>query len=118
MGEEVSWLLELAVKPGEIENFRTLMAEMVEATKAEPGALGYEWFVSDDGGKVVIYERYADSAATMTHLAGFGENFAGRFLGSTDPTGFQVFGDPSDDVKEALDGFGAAYLTPFGGFFR
>jgi hypothetical protein len=27
-----------------------------------------------------------------------------------------VFGDPSDELKGLLDGFGATYLRPFGNF--
>jgi hypothetical protein len=30
---QVSWLLALAVKPGELDNFRALMKEMVESTR-------------------------------------------------------------------------------------
>ena len=118
MGDRVSWVLEVAVKPGQLDAFRALMQEMVEATRAEPGALGYEWFVGDDGGVVHLNERYADSAAAMTHLATFGERFAGRFLAAVDPTRFTVMGSPSDAAQAALGGFGPTYLRPFGGFVR
>ena len=118
MGDQVSWLLELAVKPGELDNFRALMNEMVESARAESGTLSYEWFISDDEGVVHIYERYADSAAVMTHLGAFGEKFAERFLAAVDPTRFTVFGTPSDEAREALSGFGPTYLSFFGGFAR
>lgn len=118
MGEQVSWLLELAVKPGELEHFRTLMNEMVESTRGEPGAMTYEWFLSEDGTAVHIYERYTDSAATMTHLGNFGAKFAQRFLSMIEPTRLTVYGTPSDEVKGVLNGFGATYLGPFGGFTR
>jgi quinol monooxygenase YgiN len=118
MGDQVSWLLEVAVKPGQLEDFRALMHEMVESTQGAPGALSYEWFVSDDGGAVHLYERYADSAAVLTHLGAFGEKFAGRFLAAVDPTRFTVYGAPSAEAREALGGFGPTYLGPFGGFAR
>ncbi|HVC87816.1 MAG TPA: antibiotic biosynthesis monooxygenase [Gaiellaceae bacterium] len=118
MDDQVSWVLELAIKPGELENFRALMDEMVDSTRAEPGALGYEWFVSDDGAAVHIYERYLDSDAVMVHLGTFGEKFAGRFLSAVDPSRFTVFGNASDAVSEALAGFGPTYMGFFGGFTR
>ena len=118
MDTQVSWMLEVAVKPGQLETLRVLMREMVGSTRAEPGALGYEWFVGDDGGVVLLAERYADSAAALAHLAAFGERFAGRFLAAVDPTRFTVMGCPSDAVKAALGGFDPAYLRPFGGFVR
>ncbi|SRR5712692_5737185 len=62
MSDQVSWQVELAVKPGELDNFRTLTEEMVECTRGEPGVLSYERFVSEDGKVVHVYERYADSA--------------------------------------------------------
>ena len=60
MNGQVSWIFEVAVRPGKIDAFRTLKEEMVESTRAEPGALVYEWFVSDDVAVVLLYERYAD----------------------------------------------------------
>jgi quinol monooxygenase YgiN len=49
MCEQVSWQVELAVKPGELDNFRALTAEMMESSRAEPVVLSYERFVSADG---------------------------------------------------------------------
>jgi quinol monooxygenase YgiN len=118
MNNRVSWVLEVAVKPGALGTFRALMEEMVESTRAEPGALDYEWFVTDDGRVVHLYERYADSTAVLTHLGTFGEQFAGRFLDLVDPARFTVMGAPSDEVKAALSGFGPVYLKPFGGWMH
>ena len=54
-------IIEVAVKPGQLDNFRKLMDEMVELFQAEPETLSYDWFVSADGAPFMIYERYADS---------------------------------------------------------
>ncbi len=118
MENVVSWILRLNVKPGQLETFRSLMEEMVESTRAEPGTLAYEWFVDGAGEAVHIYERYADSAAVLAHGATFGEKFAERFMGSVDPTGFDIYGAPSDDVKAAFADFSPSYLGVFGGFAR
>jgi quinol monooxygenase YgiN len=118
MNAEVSWLLEGAVKPGRLDSFRTVIAEMVESTRAESGALSYEWSISDDDSVVHIHEGYADSAATLTHLATFREQFAERFLAAVQPTRFVVYGTPSDEVKEALEASGPVYMRPFVGFAR
>ena len=118
MSNVVSWNLQLAVRDGRLDDFRSLMNEMVESTLAEDGAQAYESFVSEDGTACHIYERYADSGATMVHLATFGSRFAERFLSCVEPTGFGVYGDPSDEVRVVLDGFGAVYLGWFGGFAR
>jgi len=118
MSNVVSWNLQLSVQDGRLDEARALMAEMVEATRREPGALGYEWFLSEDGKACHICERYADSAAALTHLGNFGANFAERFLACFAPTGFFIYGQPSDEVRGVLDGFGASYLGTLGGFHR
>ena len=118
MSDVVSWDLRLSVKEGELDNFRTLMEEMVASTKEEAGTLAYEWFVSDDGAAVHISERYADSGAVMAHLGNFGEKFADRFFAAVDATGFDVYGNADENVREALGGMGANFMTPFGGFAR
>ena len=118
MDEEVSWLVELAVKPGELDNLRALMAEMVTSTRDEAGTIAYQWYVSSDGSTVHIYERYATSAAVMMHLQSFGSKFAERFFAAVDLTRWMIYGTPSAEVKSALDTFGPTYLRPFGGFVR
>jgi quinol monooxygenase YgiN len=119
MSEAVSWVLELAVKDGQLDAFKALAQEMSEATQAdEPGATHYEWFIDDDGKNIHIFERYVDSAATMVHLGNFGAKFAERFMACVDPTRFMVYGDPSAEVRGAVAGLGAAHMTQFVGFAR
>ncbi len=119
MSNNVHWILEVAIKDGELDNFKALAEEMSAATKAnEPGTLAYEWFVSADGKTCHIYERYADSAATMVHLGSFGANFAERLLAIAEPKRFDVYGNPDDQVRAALAGFGAVHFDQVAGFAR
>lgn len=118
MTDVVSWNLQLSVRDESLDDFRSLMEEMVESTRSEPGARAYEWFISEDGSTCHIYERYADSGAVQAHLNAFGSRYAERFLACVEPTALHVYGAPSDDVREMLDGFGAVYLGGWGGFAR
>ena len=114
----VSWVVEVELKPGKEDDFRALMEEMVESTKTEPGTQAYEWFFSDDGSRCHIYERYADSEAMISHVGGFMEKFAGRFMGAGDVKRFTVYGSPSAEGKKALEAFGGTYMAQRGGFAR
>jgi quinol monooxygenase YgiN len=116
MTNEISWRVQLAVKPGQLDNFRELTAEMVETTRKETGVLSYERFVTGDGRFVHVYERYADSAAALAHLRKFGKAFGERFNGMVDRVQFAVYDIPSDGLKDVLDGFEATYLKRFGDF--
>ena len=118
MGSVVSWVVRASVKQGQLESFTALMEEMVAATNEEPGTLIYEWFIDEAGENVHIYERYADSEATMVHAGSFGSNFAERFMGSVDVTGFDIYGEPSDDVRNAFAEMGVSFFGTYGGFAR
>lgn len=118
MSSPVSWNLRLSVHDGKLDDARTLMGEMVAATRNEPGTVGYEWFLSNDGTTCHIHERYADSEAAIAHLQNFGANFAERFLQCFGVQGLVVYGEPSDAARGIMDGFGAEYLGTFGGFSR
>jgi|SRR5215468_2637308 len=118
MSAEVFWLYEVAVKPGQVEALRTLMAELIESTHAEPGARGYQWSVSGDGSVAHIYERYADSAATLAHVERFRARFRQRFLAAVEPTRVVVYGTPTEDVKQALVPLRPVYMSALAGFAR
>jgi len=119
MDRNVYWMLELQVQPGRESDLKALTAEMVSATQSnEPGTLNYEWSTSADGTQCHLYERYADSAAAMLHLATFGERFAGRFLEALKPVRFVVYGAPTQELKDALAGFSPLYMQPAAGFSR
>lgn len=118
MSNVISWNLQMSVREGHLNDVRKLVSEMVAATRQETGTQGYEWFLSADGKRCHINERYADSGAVMVHLGNFGAKFAERFLACFEPTAFSVYGEPSAEVRAALDGFGAAYLESLGGFNR
>lgn len=119
MSGHVYWMLETSVKDGKAEDLKSLMAEMIEATRNdEPGALDYEWSLSADEKTLHIFERYADAAATMVHLKNFGANFAGRFMQCLAPTGFKLYGNHDQAVRDAVAPMGAVVMNPVGGFSR
>ena len=116
MKEEISWCVELAIKPGQLANFEKLTGEMVASTRTEEGVLDYQRFVSADGRIVHVYERYAHSAAAVTHLRKFGTLFGTRFARLARRKRFMVFGNPSDELRALLDRYEATYFKPLGSF--
>ena len=118
MSDQISWHVELQVKPGQLDALRALTSEMVESTKRERGALIYERFISDDSQIVHVFERYIDSTAAVTHLKAFGKMYGGRFSRMVDRKRFTVFGTPTPELKEILDPLGATYVAALSGFSR
>jgi quinol monooxygenase YgiN len=114
----VAWTISMNVQEGQMDALKSLMEEMVTATKDEAGTTGYEWFIGADGKTCSINEHYTDSAAALLHIGNFGSKFAERFMACLEPTSLTVYGEPNDEARAALDGFGAVYMGPFGGFRR
>ena len=116
MSTIVSWNLRVSIRDGHFDKFKALMEEMVDSTRKESGTLAYEWFLSEDSKSCHIYERYSDSDAVLTHLRNFRSKFADRLLECVEPKSMTVYGEPADAVRTALEGFGAEFLSSFGGF--
>lgn len=115
----VAWMFELVVREGRDADLRALMREMVESTKRdEQGALEYEWYVSEDGRRLHLFEIYADVDATMAHLATFGEKYMRRFFDILTPERMTLYGDPGERVRGALGQLAPAVMTHAAGFRR
>jgi (4S)-4-hydroxy-5-phosphonooxypentane-2,3-dione isomerase len=116
MNGQISWHVELAIKPGQLKSFLALTGEMVASARREHGVLSYQRFVSEDGKTIHIYERYADCAAALMHLKTFAKTFAEQFQSMVERKRFVVLGYPTADLKAALDELGAIYFKLFGDF--
>ncbi len=57
MSDVVSWLAEVSIKSGQLDNFKALVEELVQWSQEDPKTLAYEWFLSEDNGSCHIYER-------------------------------------------------------------
>jgi quinol monooxygenase YgiN len=117
MSNQISWVLEVEVLPGKLEDFRAVARDLVANTKNEPGTIDYEWHLGPGNTTCHIFERYADSAALVKHVEGFGA-FAGRFMASCRPVRFAVYGQVSDQAKSHLADLHPVYYSTLGGFSR
>ena len=116
MTEQISWCVELRVRPGKFEQFRALTGAMVEATRAEQGVLSYQRFIAGDGDSIHVYERYADSAVAAAHLRAFTEKFGEEYSALAERMRFTVYGAPDPALRALLDRYGAVYMQPLGEF--
>ena len=118
MSDRMFFVAKLSIRPGQLDAFKALIGKLVQAVEAnEPGALSYEYFVSADSATVHVCERYADSAAVMTHMANFAA-FAEQWDAAVAKTDIVAYGTPSGEVSGLLGGAGATLMTPLAGFVR
>jgi len=111
MSEQIYWVLEVAILPGQLDHFRAVARDLISKTESEPGTLGYEWNLNDDKTVCHIYERYKNSDALVAHVQSFGA-FAERFLQACRPTRFHVYGTPNEAAKAALADLHPLYFSP------
>lgn len=115
MSEPLILIYETTVHEGQFEAFMEVSKKLVADTQKEKGAQVYEWYVSEDKRLVHVVERYASSEAILEHLGTFTRHVDEMMKVST-PVRLQICGNPTQELKAALEGQGVLYLTPFGGF--
>ena len=115
----VAWMFELTVREGMDADFRALMTEMAQATERnEARTLEYEWFVSDDGRRLHLWERYVDEAAALAHLRTFDQRFAKRFFAILRPERITLFGASVEAVRAAMGDLRPPVMVRAAGFSR
>jgi quinol monooxygenase YgiN len=112
-------VITIDVLSGRMDAFKQIVAQLVAATKEEPGTLEYKFNISADQNIVDVFERYRDSDAVVAHVSQtFGAKFSEGFLAIASPTRFMVYGTPSIEAKKVLAGFNPIYMSPLDGFSR
>lgn len=118
MSENVFWIVEFSIGEGCLEEFESLMREMIEATSAQASVTHYEWFLSEDRSTCHLHERYASSEALLGHLAHFGTKYAVRMAKLAKPTRLVVYGSPNDTVRKVIAQGKPVFMGPIAGFAR
>ena len=119
--EEITFIIELNTKGNSkdvVENFTQYLSDFI--IEREPSTV-YGYFISEDGSKVTLIERYNNSEDGIKHGVDFinGPNFD-KFFEMFDIESFITIGNASDEFKEftAENGFVIEYRESIGGYVR
>ena len=119
--EEITFIIELNTKGNSkdvVENFTQYLSDFI--VEREPSTV-YGYFISEDGNKVTLIERYNNSEDGIKHGVDFinGPNFD-KFYEMFDIESFITIGNASDEFKEftAENGFVIEYRESIGGYVR
>jgi quinol monooxygenase YgiN len=110
--------VDLAINPGKFDQFDRIAQEMIAGTLKEPGALGYEWFLSSDRKRCLLLETYADASAVLAHMKGQAAGLVPKLLETSSINSFEVYGDPGPEAAQILTGIGAKILPLWHGLGR
>jgi quinol monooxygenase YgiN len=117
-GSPIRLIVHQTISPEGLGEFRRL-AELgaANAQSAEPGTLGYEFFMDDSGTECYLNEYYADSKSFLTHFGNV-RPILEQAMKVSDLAEVVVLGRPSPEAKAALDKIGAKYFSDCIGFCR
>ena len=119
--EEITFILELNTKDNskeEVKNFTQYLSDFI--VEREPSTV-YGYYISEDGKKVTLIERYNNSQDGIQHGMDFvdGPNFE-KFFEIFEIESFITIGNATDEFKKfATDnGFVIQYRESIGGYVR
>jgi quinol monooxygenase YgiN len=107
--QTVHFVVHLTIHEGKLAAFENTAKEMISITRKEPGALGYEWYLSGDRKSCRLLETYSNADAALAHCTGpVVRELVPKLLESASVARFEVYGDPGPQVSAMLGGFAAA----------
>ena len=117
--QAVQFNVRLSVNDGKLDVFEGVVQRMIAGTLKEPGALGYEFYFSEDRNHCHLIENYKDADAVLAHMEGpvVGE-LVPKLLGVSSLNGFAVYGDPGPKAAASLAGIGAEIFRFWQGLDR
>ena len=112
MKPTVRFTVELDIADGKLDDFKRIAQTMADRTKAEPGALEYDFYISDDRKRCRLLEAYTDAGAVLAHLKGpVVQELVPQLLTTSGLTRFEVYGDPGAESAQILAGLGVAIYS-------
>jgi quinol monooxygenase YgiN len=111
--------VDLTIKEGELEAFKTLAVAMTEGSGREPGTIGYEWFFGGDGRRCRLLETYQDGEAVLAHFTGpVVRDLLPQLVPLCTLDRFEIYGDPGPEATRMATGFGAQFYSYWTGLKR
>jgi alpha-L-fucosidase len=104
-------------KSGMVNDFVEYLVATVK--KTEPDTMYYKYWVAEYGSKVSLMEIYPNNEAALFHMNAFAEApHRDKFLETFIVTNFQVMGDTSNKLKDAMKDYTTDHRVLIDGFKR
>ena len=119
-GQTIHFRAEFSIEQGKIEEYKKLIKEMSKMVEAnEQDTVNYQFYLNKDETKCIVYETYVNSEAALAHNDGIASRtILPKIFSLAKVSRFEVYGDPSEELKKLLGSFGAQTFSLFAGFSR
>lgn len=89
------------IHDGKLEDFKAAAAACLASVREkDTGTVQYDWFFNPTQTQCLVRERYASSEAVLEHIGNLGDRL-GTLMETCDLS-VEIFGSPSDELKEAV----------------
>ena len=117
--QKISFLIEMKINKGKkLDEIIPFLAGLTSFMRNnEPEGYDYGYYISEDGKKVTLIEKYLTSEAAIKHA----DNFEGGpnmkpFLEMFTLESFIITGNATDQLKDRLKAWSPKFRTPIGGW--
>ena len=108
---EIRGTSKILIHEGKLEEFRRLAAQCVEIVRSrDTGTVEYALFLNEAGTECFVHERYRDSAAGLAHMTNIAPMM--KPLSEICTITGEICGDPSPELREALEEAGVTIYAP------
>ena len=118
--EPIIFYLDMDVAEGKSDSAQGFVDYLVKTVKkTEPKTMYYKYWISEDKTKVSLMEVYHSNEDALFHMDAFDKaSHKEQFIDTFIITNFQVMGDTSDELKEAMSAFTKDHRSLINGFKR
>jgi len=110
--KQIQATAQLRIQQGKLDDFKLVAEKCVQSVREkDKGTLQYDWFLNEDQMLCKVHEKYQDSEAVLEHMGNLGDTL-GELLSLCDLS-LEIFGSPSEDLLNALNGTDIKYYHPF-----
>ena len=111
---------EFIIKKGKTNEFKNLIRKMSKSVQTtEPNTLQYRFYLNEDNTRCVVYEKYADSKATLEHNEGIAsKTILPQIFKISKLNRLEVYGKPNKELQKLLPSFNAKIYDFVTGFDR
>jgi quinol monooxygenase YgiN len=117
---QIHFRAEFTIEEGKIEEYKKLIQEMSRMVEAnEPDTINYQFYLNRAETKCIVHETYANSEAVLGHNAGVASRtILPKIFNVSRMSRFDVYGNPSEELRRVLTSFSPETYNLFAGFSR
>ena len=117
MSSRIWYVGDYSIADGKTEEFKSIIQEVIDLERSASDVLVYEFFLDDDESKFHAIESFKDSDSVLQHMER-GSEIIPRLLEVADVTRFEIYGDATQELRDAVGPFGAKIFPRWDGFTR